>query len=165
MTYHLAQINIARLLAPMDDPRSKDFAQAIAAINLLAESSDGFVWRLKDDDAPESHDESKAASGAYGGATNIQAYDDPLIIVNMSVWESLESLRHFVYQSGHAQYVRRRRDWFEKPTEAFMACWWIPVGHVPTLDEAKERLASIEANGDTAFAFTFKSTFPAPSAV
>ncbi len=147
MPYHLAQINIARLVAPMDDPRIKDFAQAIAAINLLAESSDGFLWRLKDE---------------TGNATSIQVFDDPLLIVNMSVWESLEALQHYAFQSGHAQYLRRRREWFETMTTPHLALWWIPEGHTPTLEEAKQRLAALEADGETAFAFTFHKVFPAP---
>ncbi len=147
--FHLAQINIARLLAPLDDVRIKDFTQAIAAINLLAESTDGFVWRLKDE---------------TDNATAIHVFDDPLIIVNMSVWESLEALQHYAYQSGHAQYLRRRREWFEPMTTPHLAMWWIPAGHTPTPDEAKERLAHIEQHGDTEFAFTFKKPFTAPKA-
>lgn len=145
--FHLAQINIARLVAPIDDPQIKDFSQAIAAINLLAESSDGFIWRLKDE---------------TGNATAIQAFSDPQMIVNMSVWESLEALQHYAYQSGHAQYVRRRREWFEPMSAPHLAMWWVPVGHTPTLEEAKQRLAHIEQHGETAFAFTFKNLFPAP---
>lgn len=146
-TYHLAQINIARLLAPMEAPETKDFAQALAAINLLAESSDGFIWRLKDES---------------GNATSIHAFPDPMMIVNMSVWDSVESLQHFAYQSGHVQYVRRRKEWFEQMNTPFMALWWIPVGHIPTLEEAKERLESLAQHGETSFAFTFKTVFPAP---
>ena len=145
--FHLAQINIARLVAPIDDPQIKDFSQAIAAINLLAESSDGFIWRLKDE---------------TGNATAIQAFSDPQMIVNMSVWESLEALQHYAYQSGHAQYVRRRREWFEPMSAPHLAMWWVPVGHTPTLEEAKQRPAHIEQHGEKAFAFTFKNLFPAP---
>ena len=146
-TFHLAQINIGRLVAPMDDPRVRDFAQAIEAINLLAESSNGFLWRLKDE---------------TGNATSIQAFDDPLLIVNMSVWESLEALQHYAFQSGHAQYLRRRREWFEIMTTPHLALWWIPHGHIPTVEEAKQRLEYLEEKGETEFAFTFRKTFSVP---
>lgn len=146
--YHLAQINIGRLLAPMEDPRIKDFTQALPAINLLAESSDGFIWRLKDE---------------TDNATSIQAFSDPLVIVNMSVWESLEALQNYAFQSGHAQYLRRRREWFEPMQTAHLALWWIPKGHKPTLEEAKERLRHLDTHGDSEFAFTFRKTFSAPT--
>lgn len=148
-TYHLAQLNIGRLVAPLEDPQIKDFAQALAAMNLLAESSDGFVWRLKDE---------------IGNATTIQVFPDPLMIVNMSVWESLETLQHYAYQSGHVQYLRRRREWFEPIQSAHLVLWWIPQGHTPTLDEAKERLHHLDTHGDSEFAFTFRKVFSAPAA-
>lgn len=146
--HHLAQLNIGRLIAPMDDPRIKDFAQAIEAMNLLAESSDGFVWRLKDE---------------TGNATSIHAFPDPQMIVNMSVWTSPEALQHYAFQSGHVQYVRRRREWFEPMQSAHLVLWWVPQGHEPTLEEAKERLQHLNTNGESEIAFTFRKIFPAPS--
>ena len=145
--YHLAQVNISRLLAPIDDPLITDFKAALDPINALAESSPGFVWRLKSDG---------------GNATDIQAFDDELIIVNMSVWESLEALRAFAFQSAHTPFMKRRKEWFSKFLTNQVALWWIPAGHIPTTDQAKERLASLDANGETAFAFTFRNVFPEP---
>jgi hypothetical protein len=143
--YHLAQLNLGRLLAPMDDPRIHDFANGLDVINALAEMSEGFVWRLQDDES--------------GDATSIQAFDDELIIVNMSVWDSLDALKDFVYSSRHVEFLRRRREWFEKFQSAYMVLWWIPASHTPTIDEAKERLAWLNEHGETAFAFTFKNPF------
>lgn len=145
--YHLAQVNISRLLAPIDDPLIADFKAALDPINALAESSPGFVWRLKSDG---------------GNATNIQAFDDELIIVNMSVWESLDALRAFAFQSAHTPFMKRRREWFSKFPTNQVALWWVPENHIPTVDEAKERLQSLDILGDTPFAFTFKTLFQAP---
>lgn len=152
--YHLAQLNIGRLLAPMGDPRIQDFANGIAGINALAEMSEGFVWRLKDEDT----------GGGADNATSIQAFDDELIIVNMSVWESLDALKDFAYGTRHAEFLRRRREWFTKFESAYVVCWWIPAGHTPSIDEAKERLAWLNTHGQSAFAFTFKKPFTAAEA-
>lgn len=147
MSYQLAQINIARLKAPLDDPQIEDFVIALDPINMLAEASRGFVWRLQTEE---------------GNATSVQAFDDEWLIVNMSVWESLESLKHFTYKTGHVEYVRRRRDWFEKLETPVLALWWIPEGHIPTTEEAKQKLEYLEAHGETAVAFTFRKPFPPP---
>ena len=147
MTNQLAQINISRSLASMDSPIMADFVALLGEINALAESSPGFVWRLKADN---------------NNATDIQIFEDNLIIVNMSVWENVEALRDFAYKSAHTPVMRRRNEWFEKFPTAYLALWWIPTGHVPSTDEAKERLRSLDQNGDTAFAFTFRNLFPAP---
>ncbi len=141
---HLAQINIGRLLAPIDDPLIADFANNLDAINELAERSPGFVWRLKGDN---------------NNATDFHPFGDELCIVNMSVWESVDALKAFAFQSEHMDFVKRRREWFEKPTAAYMALWWIPEGHIPTVDEAQERLQSLDKNSDTEFAFTFRKLF------
>jgi hypothetical protein len=143
----LAQVNVARLVAPMDDPRTRGFAEALEPVNALAEASPGFVWRLQDEG---------------GDATAIQVFDDPMIIVNLSVWESLESLGAFVYRSGHADYLRRRREWFHKMDEAYTTLWWVPAGHEPSPLEARERLEHLRAHGPTEQAFTFRVPFPAP---
>jgi hypothetical protein len=145
---HLAQINIGRSLAPLDTPQLADFMANLDPINAIAEASPGFVWRLKTD---------------AGNATDIKPFaDDELLIVNMSVWESPDALRAFVFQPGHLDFVKRRKEWFEKFPTAYMALWWIPEGHTPTIDEAKERLASLDQHGDTEFAFTFRKLFPMP---
>ncbi|CCG99405.1 hypothetical protein FAES_1395 [Fibrella aestuarina BUZ 2] len=146
---HLAQINIGRLIAPLDTPALADFVAGLDPINALAEGSPGFVWRLKDE---------------TNNATGYHPFADDQIIVNMSVWESLDALRAFAFQSDHMDYLKRRREWFAKFATAYMALWWIPEGHVPTIAEAKERLQSLDEHGDTPFAFTFRKPFPSPTA-
>lgn len=146
--WHLAQINLARMRAPLDDPLMAEFSAALAEVNALAESSPGFVWRLKE---------------ASGDATSIQAFADPRILVNMSVWTDVESLQKYAYRSLHGRFFARRQNWFEKPTEAHLALWWIPAGHIPTLAEAKERLLTLGRNGPSVAAFTFREEFPAPA--
>ena len=146
-THHLAQLNVARLRAPLTSPLLSDFVAALEPVNALADSSPGFVWRLQTAD---------------GDATTIQAFDDDRIIVNMSVWTSVRALGDFVYRSRHAEVMRRRREWFEQMAEVFVVLWWIPAGHVPTVAEAKERLALLEANGPGLDAFTFRAPFAAP---
>lgn len=141
---HLAQINIGRLKAPLDDPSMAGFVSRLDEINALADRTPGFVWRLQTEE---------------GNATSLRPFDDERIALNMSVWESIEALRAYVYSSAHAEVLRQRRDWFEKFERVYLALWWIPAGHIPSIDEAKARLASLEQNGPTPFAFTFKTTF------
>ena len=125
---HLAQINIGRMRAPLDDPAMAGFMSRLDEINALAKRSDGFVWRLQ---------------GVDGNNTYLRPYEDERIIVNMSVWESVVHLRAYAYTTAHAELLKQRRDWFEKFDGSFLALWWIPAGHIPTIDEAKARLASI----------------------
>ena len=148
-TFHLAEVNVGRLKAPIDHPMIKDFADNLDRINALAEGSPGFVWRLK---------------GDGNNATDLAIGGDPLFIPNLSVWEDIPSLGAYVYRSGHVEIMRRRREWFEH-MDVFMVLWWVPAGHRPTIDEAKERLALLEALGPTDRAFTFRTPFPAPDAV
>ncbi len=147
MPWHLAQLNIARAIAPLDSPPLADFVAALDRINALAEASPGFGWRLV---------------GDGGNATDVRVGDDPDVIVNMSVWASVEALFEFTYRSGHIEVMRRRREWFEASSGPYMVLWWIPAGHVPTVDEAMARLAHLRAHGPTAHAFTFKQRFAAP---
>ncbi len=146
-THHLAQVNIARLREPLDSALLADFVAALDPINALADASPGFVWRLQTED---------------GDATAIRAFDDSMIIVNMSVWESIEALGDFVYRSGHTAVMRGRRTWFHQLREAYVALWWVPIGHRPGAEEAKSRLAHLHAHGPSPFAFTFRVPFPAP---
>lgn len=146
--FHLAQVNIARLLAPIDDPIIQEFVDNLAPINTLADKAKGFIWRLQTEE---------------GNATEIQAYDDPLIIVNMSVWQDVASLKQYTYHSDHIAIMRRRREWFEKFDGIHFVMWWVPAGHVPTPIEAKEKLAHLKQHGETAVAFTFRSPFPPPN--
>ena len=147
--YQLAQINVGRLLAPVDHPQIADFVANLDRINALADGLPGFVWRLK---------------GEGNNATDIQPKpDDPLFAINMSVWSDLDALAGFVYRSAHVEVMRRRREWFEH-LEFYMCLWWVPVGHVPTVDEAMAKLALFERLGPTPEAFSFRVPFPAPGA-
>src|SRR5262245_25781097 len=148
--YQLAQVNIGKLRAPIGDPIMEGFRTQLDPINALADATPGFVWRLQTED---------------GDATAIRPYEnDDLMAINMSVWESLESLRQFVYKSHHVETLRNREQWFEPIEGPILALWWIPIGHVPTVIEARERLQYLKENGPTPHAFTFRSPFPPPGA-
>ncbi len=140
--YHLAQVNISRLLAPLDSPQLADFVAQLAPVNALAENSEGFVWRLKDDSGQS--------------ATDFRPFDDDMIIINMSVWESPEALKNYVFKSLHTEVMRNRNAWFEKMKGVSTVLWWVAIGHEPSLEEAKERLDSLEKNGESDYAFSFK---------
>jgi hypothetical protein len=149
-THHLAQVNVGRLRAPVDAPETAAFMAALDPINALADAAPGFVWRLQTDD---------------GNATSVSFNDDPMVIINMSVWESIEALSEFVYRTEHVDVMRRRAEWFHQSVEAYLALWWIPAGHLPSVEEAATRIAALRADGPTAFAFTFRERFPAPIAM
>lgn len=136
------------MLGPIDSPTMKEFVAQLDTINALAEQSPGFVWRL---------------IGEGNSATDLRPFDDDMLIVNMSVWESFDALKAFTFKTAHAEVMKRRREWFEKFPTSYMALWWIPVGHEPTVAEAKERLLAIDQQGDTAYAFTFRNLFPMPT--
>lgn len=143
--YHIAQINIGRIRFPLDDPRMSGFMTRLAALNALADCSPGFVWRLQTND---------------GNATYFRPYpEDDRILLNMSVWESIETLKHYVYHTAHAELLRHRHEWFEKFDRIYLALWWVPAGHRPGIDEAKKRIAHLDGHGPTQFAFTFKAIF------
>jgi hypothetical protein len=142
--HHLAQLNVARFKAPMDDPVMAAFVAELDPVNAIADGTPGFVWRLQTEE---------------GNATGIHAFDDDLMLVNMSVWESVEVLADFVYRSGHIDVMRRRREWATRMAEAHMCLWWIPAGTIPTLGEAIDRLDQLREHGPTPRAFTFKKRF------
>ena len=148
--FQLAQVNIGRILGPMDSAVMVDFANALDEINALADGSPGFVWRLQDDD---------------GNATGLRPFDDDSLLINMSVWESIEALEAYVYRSHHRDYLVRRREWFARMTEVFVALWWVPAGTIPTEQDAKDHLALLAEHGPTADTFTFRKPFPAPESV
>ena len=135
---NLAQLNIGRVRHPVDDPRMADFMNNLALVNGLAERSEGFVWRLKDE---------------TGNATNIQVFDDPRIIPNMSVWKSIETLERFVWQTVHKRFYGRKQEWFERMDGPHLVLWWIPQGHRPTIQEAVERLNHLKQHGSSDYAF------------
>ena len=142
--WHLAQLNIGRAKGPMDGPVMAGFAALLDPVNALADAAPGFVWRLQDDS---------------GNATSIRAFDDDSLMLNMSVWESVEALRAFVYTTAHVDALRRRAEWFEKFDSVYVVAWWIPAGHIPSIEEAKERLDHLEAHGPTPYAFTLRQPF------
>ncbi|MFP5246337.1 MAG: DUF3291 domain-containing protein [Thermoanaerobaculia bacterium] len=141
--HHLAQVNIARMKAPLESPLLADFVARLEEINALADAAEGFVWRLQT---------------AEGNATYVRPYEDDRILVNLSVWESVDALKRYVYRTAHAELLRDRRKWFEHFAGAYLALWWVPAGHTPDVDEAKERLAHLEEHGPSEFAFTFART-------
>ena len=149
--YSLAQVNIARMLAPLNDPLMAGFVAGLDTVNAFADSSPGFIWRLQ---TPE------------GNATDVRAYEDEMILVNMSVWASLDDLTRFVYasESQHRDVMKQRRRWFQRFDGPYMALWWVPQGHIPTVEEAKERLEHLRLHGESPFAFSFRKPFPAPDA-
>ena len=148
--YHLAQLNIAKMNFPYEDPRFSDFIDTLDPVNESAESMPGFVWRLKTDE---------------GNATSINVYDDNLLLVNMSVWQSLDHLVEFVRSGAHLAIMRRRREWFAASDLPYLVLWWVPAGHEPGVEEAEQRLDHLRVNGPTDQAFNFSKPFPAPSSV
>jgi hypothetical protein len=142
--YHIAEVNIARMKAPLESPVMEGFVARLDEINTLADRSEGFVWRLQTDG---------------GNATYLRPYDDDRILFNLSVWESVETLKNYVYRTAHSELLKGRRNWFEQFDKVFLAMWWVPAGHIPGIDEAKRRLAHLEEHGPTQFAFTFKQVF------
>lgn len=145
--YHLAQLNVARMLAPLTDPLMAGFVARLDEINALADGRPGFVWRLQTEE---------------GDATSLRPFEDDLILVNLSLWASLQDLSSFVYASDHRQVMKQRRQWFRRFDGSYMVLWWVPQSHIPTIEEARERLEHLRAHGETAHAFTFKKPSPAP---
>jgi heme-degrading monooxygenase HmoA len=146
--FHLAQVNVSRLLAPLDSERLRPFVEQLERVNAAADAAPGFVWRLQTDD---------------GDATAVRVFDDAEMIVNLSVWESLEALQEFAYRDvRHVEVLRRRREFFTRDDEATLALWWIDAGTVPTVADAESRLTLLRAIGPSPDAFTFKRSFPPP---
>jgi heme-degrading monooxygenase HmoA len=139
--YHVAEVNIARMKFPLESPDMADFVARLDEINALADHAPGFVWRFQTSE---------------GNATYMRPYDDDRILFNLSVWESVEALKHYTYKTAHKELLRDRRSWFEHFGGQFLALWWVPEGHIPGIDEAKQRLAHLEQHGVSQFAFTFK---------
>lgn len=146
--WHIAQVNVGRLRAPIDAPETAEFVALLDPINALADAAPGFVWRLQDD---------------AGNATSVRIDDDPLMIVNMSVWESIDALATFVLRSRHNDVLRRRREWFERMEEAYVALWWVPIGTVPTVADAAQRIEHLRTHGPSEFAFTVRKRFDPPA--
>ena len=145
--HELAQLNIARMVAPLDSPVLEDFVGSLDRINELADASPGFIWRLQTED---------------GNATAMRPFGEEYL-VNLSVWKDIESLYRFVYRSAHIEMMKRRKEWFERMREAYMVMWWVPEGRRPTVQEARAKLEMLQREGPTQNAFTFKNPFPAPN--
>jgi hypothetical protein len=145
--YDLAQVNIALPREPLDSALLADFLAALEPINALADASPGFVWRLQ---------------AEQGDATSVRGFGDERILVNMSTWESLGALADFVFKSPHTAVMRERRKWFVPMMDVYVALWWVPVGHRPSVREAEDRVACLRNSGPSPVAFTFKRPFPAP---
>jgi hypothetical protein len=137
---HIAELNIGRLKYPIDDPRMADFVDNLARVNAMADRMPGFVWRLVGD-------------GSNGGALELRPYPDPMMAVNMSVWETVEQLEQYVWKTVHQRFYNRKAEWFEKMSKHYFVMWFVDEGHIPTLDEAKERLEHLEAHGNSDHAF------------
>lgn len=143
--YQLAQANIARTRAALDDPLMQGFVEQLEPINRLADNSPGFIWRLQTEE---------------GDATSIQLFEDPRIIVNLSVWASFEALKSFVYSGAHLAVLRSKKSWMEQLDSPALVLWWVPVGHRPSPQEAQQALARLEQHGPSAAAFTFAKPYP-----
>lgn len=155
MAHELAQVNVARLLEPLDAPRLRDFVEALDPVNAAADTADGFVWRLQAED---------------GNATSVVAFEwdadgSAGVIVNLSVWRDVESLRAFVYGDAHRPVLRRRREWFHSVAEAVTALWWVPAGHRPTTAEAEAAVRSLRAVGPTDAVFRLGDDVAPPDRV
>jgi Domain of unknown function (DUF3291) len=147
-TYHIAQYNIARSLGDLDDPLMHGFVSQLSHINTLSDRSQGFVWRLLT---------------AKGDATDIRPYEDKEILVTLSVWQSVEDLRRFVYGSEHAILLRQRKEWFTEAEEVSLVLWWVDEGHIPSVAEGVDRLEYLRRHGSSQRAFTFDSIFSPPA--
>ena len=142
-TYHLAQVNIAKMLAPLNDPIMQDFINSVDKINAIADNAEGFIWRLQDEDKEDA----------------AIVFKDDSIVINMSVWENLDTLFNYTYKSGHIEVFKRKKEWFSKMKIMYMAFWYVLDGYKPTFLEAKERLDYLNKHGETPYAFSFKSKF------
>jgi uncharacterized protein DUF3291 len=148
-SWQLAQINIARLGAPIDSPQLSEFIEQLDEINALADAAPGFVWRLMSE---------------AGDAIAVEHPFDSETIVNMSVWESVDALHTYVYRTAHSRVMARRKEWFTRISAAYTVLWWVPEGHRPTVCEGERKLALLKADGPTSAAFTFKNIFAKPGA-
>lgn len=143
-TYHIAQLNVGYTVAPLDDPRMADFVNNLVRINTLGHQTPGFVWQLVNDG---------------GDSTTFRFDNDADMLINLTVWDSIDALFDFAYKSEHLDFFRRRREWFVKMERPYLVLWWVPAGHHPTLQEAREKLDYLEAHGPTPLAFTFRQRY------
>ncbi|MGI9219687.1 MAG: DUF3291 domain-containing protein [Woeseiaceae bacterium] len=149
MSYQLATSNIARMLGQYEDPVMAGFVERLEPLNVLADASPGFVWRYTDES---------------GNATETRVFEDEKILFNMSVWESIDALEQYAYHTDHREALQKRAQWFERSTQPSLVLWWVPAGHIPSVEEARERFELLWRNGPTAEAFTFRNRFEPPAA-
>lgn len=145
--HHLAQVNIARMRAPLDDPRMAGFVDELDRINALGAAQPGFVWIMQEGDE-------------HGGNTDVRFFGDDTLIVNLTVWEDLDTLMDFVLRTEHVEFLRRRREWFVRMEAPHVVVWWVPAGHHPDVREAEDRMLHLRAHGPTPHAFTLQRSFP-----
>ena len=141
MKMHLAELNVARLIADKDDPRVKDFMDGLDLVNGLAKRMPGFVWMMESSAAPKPGQEESMIEG------------DPRFLPNISVWEDVQSLEKFVWGTIHKKFYERRAEWFELLDQMHFVMWWVPVGYEPSLDEALAKLKHLDTHGDSEEAF------------
>jgi hypothetical protein len=147
-SYQIAQINIARMKGvDINDPLMKEFVDNLDIVNAIAEKSEGFIWRLKEEN---------------NNATSLNPYNDEQIIINISVWESIETLEKFMYHTFHSDFLKRRKEWFQSFGSAHTAMWWIPCGQFPSMQTAVDKLDHLQKNGASEFVFDFRNKFPTP---
>jgi hypothetical protein len=150
--FHVAQVNVGRIVAPLDGPELADFVAQLPEINALADHAPGFVWRLVDDGGADS--------------TGLRPDDnDGRLLINCSTWESVEALEDFAYHTDHLRVLSRRREWFQRMAGPHQALWWVPAGHRPSVAEAMERIAVLREQGSGPAAFTFRDRYPAPAVI
>jgi hypothetical protein len=148
--YQLAEINIARMKGvDINDPIMTEFVDNLVLVNTLAETSEGFIWRLKDDESSNS--------------TAFNPYNDEQVIINISVWESIETLENYVFKTFHTDFLKRRKEWFQTYGKASTAMWWIPEGQFPTIEEAVEKLDTLQKNGASEQVFNFRKKYLPPT--
>lgn len=152
VSFELAQVNVSRLLAPLDSPQLAEFVAALDEVNASGDAAPGFRWRLQTED---------------GNATAVQAFgwdvaDSYGVIVNLTTWTSVEALADWAFSGPHLAIMRRRREWFAKAAEATTALWWVPAGHHPSTGEAEDRVRHLRRHGLAPTAFTLRRPFPSP---
>ena len=143
--FHIAQYNIAKMRAPLDDPLMQSFAARLDELNHLADRTPGFVWRLMD---------------GSDNSTAMRPYEDEMIIINMSVWENIDALHAFAYRSDHGPAYAARHTWFAPMEGHTLVLWWVPAGYIPDGSQGKVRLELLRRGGPSSSAFTFKQRFP-----
>jgi uncharacterized protein DUF3291 len=141
--WQLAQVNVAKAVGSRDSPEMKAFVDMLDEVNAEADAAPGFVWRWE-----EAYEE-----------TGDDTFDGEMVLVNISVWESYESLQDYVYNNLHREVFQRRREWFTFMKENHFAMWWVPVGTIPTVDESLAKLNELRDDGPSPSVFSVRQRF------